>query len=116
MLHDPSHYEPPPIAHEIEVSDHDKAILRTLASELAEVAALPVHEQKAELWRQLNDLEERITQYNGQLVYFTVPFKKDPQTGEIRLPTDSDPQQCIIPIQEKRDFIRGVDPISFRAN
>ena len=57
MLHDPSHYEPPPIAHEIEVSIADREILRALASELAEVAALPVHAEKAELWRQLNDLE-----------------------------------------------------------
>ena len=37
MLHDPSHYEPPPIAHEIKVSEHDKDILRTLAAELAEI-------------------------------------------------------------------------------
>ena len=26
MLHDPSHYEPPPIAHEIEVSDFEEAL------------------------------------------------------------------------------------------
>jgi len=57
MLHDPSHYEPPPIAHEIEVSDHDKEILRALASDLAEIAALPIHQERAELWRKLNDLE-----------------------------------------------------------
>jgi hypothetical protein len=32
MLHDPSHYEPPPIAHEIVLSKLDKDVLRTLAS------------------------------------------------------------------------------------
>jgi hypothetical protein len=57
MLHDPSHYEPPPIAHEIEVSAADREVLRTLASELAEIAALPVHQEKAVLWQALNDLE-----------------------------------------------------------
>ena len=57
MLHDPSHYEPPPIAHEIEVSQGDAEVLRTLASELAEIAALPVHPEKAVLWQKLNDLE-----------------------------------------------------------
>jgi hypothetical protein len=56
MLHDPSHYEPPPIAHEIVVSPADAEVLRRLASELAEFAALPVHRQKAALWQQLNDL------------------------------------------------------------
>ena len=57
MLHDPSHYEPPAIAHEIEVSVRDTEILRGLASELAACAALPVHEEKARLWQRLNDLD-----------------------------------------------------------
>ena len=56
MLHDPSHYEPPPIAHEITLSQADTAILRELASELAGYAALPVHAEKARLWQRLNDL------------------------------------------------------------
>jgi len=56
MLHDPSHYEPPPIAHEIEIGPRDTEILRRLASELAGYAALPVHEEKARLWQELNDL------------------------------------------------------------
>ena len=47
MLHDPSHYEPPPIAHEIEIGPRDTEILRRLASELAGYAALPVHAEKA---------------------------------------------------------------------
>ena len=56
MLHDPSHHQPPPIAHEIRLGRHDTEILRRLASELAEYAALPVHAEKARLWQQLNDL------------------------------------------------------------
>ncbi len=56
MLHDPSHYEPPPIAHEIEIGPRDTEILRRLASELAGYAALPVHAEKAHLWQGLNDL------------------------------------------------------------
>ncbi len=57
MLHDPSHYEPPPIAHEICLSERDTEILRVLASELAEIAARAVHREKAQLWQKLNDLE-----------------------------------------------------------
>ena len=45
MLHDPSHYEPPPIAHEIAIGTKDTEVLRGLASELAEIAALPVHRE-----------------------------------------------------------------------
>jgi hypothetical protein len=59
MLHDPSHYEPPPIAEEIKLSPRDTEVLRELASELAEIAALPVHQEKARLWQKLNDLESR---------------------------------------------------------
>ena len=57
MLHDPSHYEPPPIAEEIRLSEKDIDLLRRLAGELAAIAALPVHQEKARLWQQLNDLE-----------------------------------------------------------
>ena len=57
MLHDPSHYEPPPIAEEIKLSPTDKDILRRLAGELAQIAALPVHKEKARLWQKLNDLQ-----------------------------------------------------------
>ena len=59
MLHDPSHYEPQPVAEEIRLSDGDKDIPRRLAGELAEIAALPAHSQKAALWRDLNDLQSR---------------------------------------------------------
>ncbi len=57
MLHEPSHHEPPLVAEEIRISLKDKAILRRLASELAEIAALPIHKEKSRLWQKLNDLE-----------------------------------------------------------
>jgi len=57
VLHDPSHYESPPLAEEIKLSPRDGDILRRLASELAQIAALPVHKEKARLWQKLNDLE-----------------------------------------------------------
>jgi hypothetical protein len=55
MLHDPSHYELPPIAEEIRLSQKDEDILRRLAGEVAAIAALPVHKEKARLWQKLND-------------------------------------------------------------
>lgn len=57
MLHDPSHYTPMPVAEEVRLTPRDREILRALASELAGIAALPVHTEKARLWQKLNDLE-----------------------------------------------------------
>ena len=57
MLHDPSHYEPPPIAEETKLRRRDQDVLRRLAEELAPIAALPVHQEKARLWQKLNDLQ-----------------------------------------------------------
>jgi len=39
------------------VSDKDKDILRSLAEQKAQIAALPVHAEKVALWTQLNDLK-----------------------------------------------------------
>lgn len=39
------------------LSQHDRDVLRRLAGQLAEIAALPIHQETATLWRQLNDLE-----------------------------------------------------------
>ena len=39
------------------LSEKDKTILRPLAQKLAELAALPIQEEKAELWQRLNRLE-----------------------------------------------------------
>lgn len=57
MLHDPSHYCHPIEAEEIVLSQSDKDILRALAREVAEIATLPVHDEKANLWNKLNCLE-----------------------------------------------------------
>jgi hypothetical protein len=39
------------------LSTNDKAVLRRLAEEISEIAALPIQKEKAAMWRQLNDLE-----------------------------------------------------------
>ena len=57
MLHDPSHRPQPIIADEIKLQPDEKDVLRRLVAELARIAALPTHREKAELWRRLNDLE-----------------------------------------------------------
>ncbi len=57
MLHDPSHYETPAENENIKLTESEENILRKLASEVAEVASLPIHKEKAKLWQKLNDLE-----------------------------------------------------------
>jgi len=57
MLHDPSHYEPPIEDEAIVLTEAEKDILRSLASDVAEIAALPAHREKAGLWQKLNDLD-----------------------------------------------------------
>ncbi len=39
------------------LTSRDRDILRRLAEQQAEIAALPIHKEKAELWRRLNDLQ-----------------------------------------------------------
>ncbi|MFW6132562.1 MAG: hypothetical protein ACOC8F_01600 [Planctomycetota bacterium] len=41
----------------VEVTASDRDVIRALAGEMAEIAALPVHAEKAEMWRKCNDLE-----------------------------------------------------------
>jgi hypothetical protein len=57
MLHDPGSYTPPQKITDIHLKPAEKEVLRSLAFELAGIAALPVHREKAELWRRLNDLD-----------------------------------------------------------
>lgn len=81
MLHEPSHHEPPPVAEEIRLSSRDTAILRGLASELAEIAALPIHKEKARLWQRLNDLESQ-----RPMVWITeIPWHEMDVDGELTL-------------------------------
>jgi hypothetical protein len=46
-----------PLAEEIHLDPRDREILRSLAAQVAEIASLPIHKEKARLWRKLNDLE-----------------------------------------------------------
>ncbi len=58
MLHDPGSYAPPLKIREISLTPAEQDTLKRLAADLAVVAALPVHREKAALWRRLNDLEQ----------------------------------------------------------
>ncbi len=57
MLHDPEHVEVVADAERVEMPDPDRELLRQLALEVAEIATLPVHAEKAQLWTGLNDLK-----------------------------------------------------------
>ena len=84
MLHDPSHYESPPIAEEIKPAPGDVDVLRRLAGELAAIAALPVHQEKARLWQKLNDLESE-----RPMVWINeIPWHEMEVDGELALATE----------------------------
>jgi len=57
MLHDVSHEAMKSVAGEITLPRNDIDVLRRLAGELAAIASLPVHREKARLWTKLNDLQ-----------------------------------------------------------
>jgi hypothetical protein len=57
MLHDPGSYTPPQDYDELNLSDKEKNVLRSLGSELADISALDCHKETTELWRRVNDLE-----------------------------------------------------------
>jgi Fe-S-cluster formation regulator IscX/YfhJ len=57
MLHDPGSYTPQADFDELLLSVDEKDVLRRLGTELAAIAALPVHAETAKLWRRLNDLD-----------------------------------------------------------
>jgi hypothetical protein len=83
MLHDPSHYEQPPIAEEIKLPAGDVDVLRRLAGELAKIAALPIHQEKARLWQKLNDLESE-----RPMVWINeIPWHEMDVGGELTLQT-----------------------------
>ena len=56
MLHDPGSSISPPNISEITLTQDEKDTLRRLAEEIAGIASLPVHREKARLWEALNDL------------------------------------------------------------
>jgi hypothetical protein len=57
MLHDPGSYTAPPLIETIDLAAEEMDTLKNLGQELAGIAALPAHRDKAALWRKLNDLE-----------------------------------------------------------
>ncbi len=59
MLHDPGSYAPPRIFETIELEERDREVLRELGRQIASIAALPVHKEKAALWTRLNDLDSQ---------------------------------------------------------
>lgn len=59
MLHDPGHISPITEAKEIVLKDSEKAVLRKLGEEIAQISSLSIHKQKAELWTNLNDLKAK---------------------------------------------------------
>ena len=72
------------------ISSHDFDVLRKLGEAQAQIAALPVQKEKAELWRKLNDLEPV-----RPLVWINeVPWHEMEVNGELTLQTsDPDLQQ-----------------------
>lgn len=68
------------------ISQNDKEILRRLAAEVAEIGALPVHQEKKELWKKLNGLE-RVK----PLVYiYQIPWHEMNVNDELILQTESE--------------------------
>ena len=68
------------------ISQKDRDLLRQLAEQQAKIAALPIHKEKAELWRRLNDLEPV-----RPLVWINeIPWNEMNVDGELVLQT-SDP-------------------------
>ncbi len=57
MLHDPSHKPELIDESEIVLKTEEKNILKKLGEEIAEISADPVNVTRAELWRNMNDLE-----------------------------------------------------------
>jgi hypothetical protein len=39
------------------ISEKDRTLVRDLAKQVAAIASLPIHKEKAELWRRLNRLD-----------------------------------------------------------
>jgi hypothetical protein len=84
MLHDPSHHTPPPVAAEIKLSAKDTDILLRLADQVAQIAALPVHKENAQLWTKLNDLQSQ-----RPMVWINeIPFNEMNVDDELTLRTE----------------------------
>jgi hypothetical protein len=67
-------------------SKRDKVILRELASQVAEIAALPVQQEKIALWKGLNDLKPA----RPMVMIGNVPWHEMDVDGELALQTEDD--------------------------
>ncbi len=83
MLHDPGSYTPPRRFTDIRLAGAEKDVLKRLGAEIADIAALPVHREKAGLWRRLNDLESA-----RPMVWINeIPWHEMDVDGELTLAT-----------------------------
>jgi hypothetical protein len=74
----------------MKITSHDSDILRKLGEAQANIAALPIQKEKAELWRKLNDLEP----VRPMVWINEVPWHEMEVNGELNLQTsDPDLQQ-----------------------
>jgi hypothetical protein len=85
MLHDPSHIPQIPMEQEIVLTTREKEVLRRLGARIAEIAALPIHREKARLWQKMNDLEQE-----RPLVWVNeIPWHEMNVNDELTLQTDN---------------------------
>ncbi len=70
---------------EIQYTKADKEILRELAKEKAEIASLPVHKEKIEMWKKLNSLEK----VRPMVWINEIPWHEMNVDGELKLKTQT---------------------------
>lgn len=70
----------------MEVSKKDKTILRELAKRVAEIASLPIHKEKVEMWKRLNQLQ----QVKPMVWINEIPWHEMDVNGELKLQTENE--------------------------
>ena len=65
------------------ISEKDRTILRRLAEQWAEIASLPVHKEKARMWRQMN----RLAKVKPMIWINEIPWHEMDVDGELTLQT-----------------------------
>jgi hypothetical protein len=68
------------------ISGHDREILRELAHEIADVAALPAHSATAQRWQRLNDLRS----LRPMVRIYQLPWRELDVDGELEMKTEGD--------------------------
>ena len=78
MLHDPSHKAVPELASEIILKPKEVEVLRGLAEDWANIASLPIHQEKAILWQKLNDLDsERPMVWINEIPWHEMNYREE---------------------------------------